>query len=229
MSIGSSFAAFGVVDGLLYLAARAIERLSAGRCRLIKYYLFAQPIAPAALAQCAAPSSVEVVKIAPDDPLIAEFPRVSQINLERFARGAICFAARAAGRFAGHVWIAKGRYVEDEVRCIYVLDPPGQVVWDFDVYVAPEHRLSGVFARLWQGVNEALAGEGFRWTCSRISAFNAASLAAHRRLGARRVHTALFLCLGSWQCALLTCAPYVHVSLAGAPTVTLRLAPRDGA
>ena len=118
------------------------------------------------------------------------------------------------------------RYDEDEVRCEDVLVPHGEVAWDFDAHVAPEFRMSRVFVQLWEAANEYLRLQGYRWTASRISAFNPASLASHKRFGAEHCHTALFLVVGPFQLTLLSLAPFVHVSArqASRPALVLHAA-----
>jgi len=135
----------------------------------------------------------------------------------------VCFAAENAGHLVGFIWIILDRYDEDEVRCEYVLVPSGEVAWDFDAYVAPEFRMSRVFVQLWEAANAFLRLHGYRWTASRISAFNPASLASHKRFGALHCHTALFLVVGPLQLTLLSLPPYVHLSAgqSGRPTLVL--------
>ena len=103
----------------------------------------------------------------------------------------------------GHIWLARGRYDEDEVRCRYILPGP-TTVWDYDVFVAPAFRATRAMARMWKGVSSALRIEGVMWTYSRISLFNAASVQTHEQLGARHLCTAVFLAIGPLQAALFT-------------------------
>ena len=131
------------------------------------------------------------------------------------------------GSFGGYIWISRGQHAEDEVRCRYILASPERSAWDFDVYVEPRLRLGRTLARLWWHVDQALAGEGVRWCFSRISLFNSGSLAAHQRLGAVRLGTAVFLVLGPAQLAVLSVAPFVHASWGNSPGPQIRLAPPD--
>ena len=71
-------------------------------------------------------------------------------------------------------------------------EPLGEAVFDFDVYVFPEHRMGRAFVSIWGAVNRVLHERGIRWTFSRITRFNVASRNAHIRLGARRIGSALF-------------------------------------
>jgi hypothetical protein len=213
----------GWSNGLLYMTSRAMEALSRGAARIIKYRFVAQPVPNHMLAPASDASSTEIYCIAAADPLVQRFPRPKHVVAKRFADGAICFVAVKADTLVGFIWIKQNSYMEDEVRCLYVLDPPGAAAWDFDVWVAPEYRLTRAFARLWDTANAFLREQGYRWSISRISAFNPGSLAAHRRLGLTHLHTGLFLLLGPVQLAVLSCAPYVHLSTSPRRYPVLRL------
>jgi len=99
------------------------------------------------------------------------------------------------------------------VRCLYELDPAARAAWDFDVYVAPAFRATRLFGQLWEAANALLRERGHRWTFSRISGFNAASLAAHRRLGATDLGRATFLTLGPLQVSVFSISPFFHFAL----------------
>lgn len=200
----------GRLDGSLYLASRVLERASGGRMRIVKYHIVAQPIATAA--QLRHDGSTALMFCRPADPIAAVFPRPAAVIERRFAQGAQCLVAIVKQRFAGFLWLQHRRYEEDEVRCTYLLDPARHCVWDFDVYVDPAYRHGRTLARLWQAANEHLTASGVRWTCSRISAFNPASLAAHARLGAVTVDHAVFFVFGPWQLAIFSGTPFVHLS-----------------
>lgn len=142
--------------------------------------------------------------------------------------GAVCLAAENRDRFIGFIWLKEVEYPEDEVRCNYLLEPRGVSAWDFDVYIDPAFRFGRTFVRLWDCANAWLRERGYRWSLSRISAFNPESIAAHDRLGTRRIGSAIFLRLGELQVAFLDRAPFVHVGWGGDQTPTLRLAaPND--
>lgn len=208
--LGESVSELGIANGLLATLARSIDRISDGRCRLFKYYFVAQPVPPGP-SKTADSSTTRIYRVSPEDGIIRQFPRPPQNILKRFADGAVCHVAEQTGKFAGFIWIKQERYFEDEVRCHYVLSPPTLLTWDFDAYVAPEFRMSRVFVRLWAGVNDYLREHGYRWTISRISAFNAASLASHKRFGLVRLHTGFFIVLGQCQVSVFTCRPYLHI------------------
>lgn len=220
----SVFNQFGVREGLYYLAAKALSAASRGHITFIRYHFVAQPIPETSTPgnRTSAKSTVRIVS--PGDPVVASFPRPAEVIANRFANGSTCFVAETNGRFSGFLWLAHGAYEEDEVRCRYVLADPSRCAWDYDVYVEPDFRIGRTFSRLWEAANTHLASEGVRWSLSRISAFNPASLAAHRRLGIRKVATASFLKCGRVQLSALDRRPYLHLSLSARRPV-LRLSP----
>ena len=213
----------GVSDALLWCVARAAQLTSGGRLRIYRYYFVAQPVPAENLSPGGRGAAIALRIVDAMDALVAQFPRPSEVIAARYRMGARCFAAEQHGRFVGFIWIKERQYPEDEVRCLYVLEPAGVAVWDFDVYIDPAFRHGRTFARLWDSANCWLRGHGYRWTLSRISAFNPDSLAAHRRLGTRRVGSATFVRLGRVQIALLARAPFVHVGWRDAQAPSLRL------
>lgn len=213
----------GPVAALVIAVDRLLRLASRGHARLVVYALTAQPIGNST-ERPLRPSVGTVVKaVAPSDGLVDVFPRPMAVLQQRYASGAECLAATVKGEFAGMLWIARRHYDEDEVRCLYSLSAPTRCVWDFDVYVTPAYRGTRVLARLWQTADQQLSTEGIRWSFSRIALNNAASLAVHQRLGARRVGTACFWVLGPLQISIFSQAPFAHVGLTGRQRPTLRL------
>jgi hypothetical protein len=210
----SAFDTFGPVDASLFLAGRALEKLSGGRCRIQKYILVAQPV-PAEPAQTAPgrSASMEIRSIGPDEASRLDWPRPREVIERRFAEGATCVAAFIKGRLAGFQWVSARPYEEDELRTLFVPLPPGRAAWDFDIWIAPEYRLGRVFIRLWEATNLRLRSAGVEWSMSRISAFAPESLRSHARLEARRLGSCVYLILGFLQISLLPCRPFVHVGL----------------
>jgi hypothetical protein len=221
------FREHGRLGGWLYLLHRALQALSGGRAGVVAYVLVGQPIGSGALAGVKPHPDTVVRPVLPGDPVIAAFPRPPEVIAARFAQGADCHVAEHKGRFAGHIWLAHGRYTEDEVRCEYHWADQPPCVWDYDVYVEPEYRLGRAMGRLWRGVDDALSARGVAWTLSRISRFNAASLNAHARLGARRCGWITVLVLGRWQLALMPHKPWVHGSGPGGRGPLLRVRSPD--
>lgn len=224
-AIRDSFRQLGGWNASLYLADRLLRAASGNRVRLIRYLLVAQPV-PALPMDSVRPSSTSPVhEVGSGHPMVERFPRPSEVIAWRFASGAVCYVAEVRGRFAGFLWLAFGGYDEDEVRCRYEFVDPASSVWDYDVYVEPEFRLGRTFVRLWDTANRRLAAEGVRWSFSRISAFNASSLAAHRRMGIRTLFSATFVCLGPLQLMLAGAAPFVHLGWSRRSRPVLRLHP----
>jgi len=226
-TIRTSVQSLGWSNGLLYLIARGLSAATGGRGRLIKYYFMVQPVPAEPLRALPKVSKTLVYQVSPGDAIIRTFPRPASVISRRFADGAVCFVAENEQNLAGFIWLRLDRYDEDEVRCTYLLEPAGKIAWDFDAYVAPEFRMSRAFVQLWEAANGFLRERGYRWTASRISAFNAMSLAAHKRFGAERLNTAVFIVAGPVQTAVLSFRPFVHVGTArgNPPIITLRPLP----
>ncbi len=227
MAIKTVFKEMGLRDGAWYGCTRVLEALSGGRVRLVKYYLVAQPIGQPGSKPMRPDAATTLRSVPAGDALEAAFPRPPAVLAMRRAAGAACTAALVRGEFAGFIWIQRGRYEEDELRCTYVLDDPVRSVWDYDVYVEPKYRVGRTMARLWSHVDAELAATGVRWSFSRISAFNPASLASHARLGIVRCGSALFLRVGPAQLSWVPQFPFLHLSFsdARAPRVHLRPPP----
>lgn len=203
----------GPLAGSLFAVKRLLEGVSAGRVRVHAYHLVAQPVKEAPMLGPRRGRSIEVREVDEAEVVSLPVPRPGAVISDRFRQGARCLAAYADGKFVGFLWYLVGPYEEDEVRCRFVPLPAGQASWDFDVYVDPSARLGLAFARLWDEANARLSSRGIRWSLSRISAFNAGSLAAHGRLGLARVASAVFLCAGSLQVTFASVRPFLHVAI----------------
>lgn len=207
-----SASAIGAWNTLLLAASRALDGMTGGRIQLVKYHIVVQPVAVAPSDRPVRTGTFAVEWVDARSPVLAQAPRPPEVLAARFAQGARCLAATRDGRLAGFLWYVPGAYDEDEVRARFVPSPAGQVAWDFDVMILPEYRMGRLFSALWGCAHAELAARGVRYTASRISAFNAASVAAHRRLGGRVTGSATFLTLGTLQVMWSTRAPRCHVS-----------------
>lgn len=223
------FRSHGWADGLLYALASAFRRATRGHVRLIKYYFVAQPVAAARVGSTPVAGKTRIYVGTALDDVIRQAPRPAQRLSDRFERRMWCVAADREGEFAGYIWLCPDLYEEDEVRCTYRWHPENAAMWDFDVFVAPAFRMTRVFSRLWEAAHEALRERQVAWTLSRIDAFNAGSLAAHQKLGAKSLAWGVFLGVGGWQLTLLSGSPFIHLSTSPArvPTLRLRLPPAD--
>jgi hypothetical protein len=185
----------------LYRLHRLLQVCSGGRAALHAYVLVAQPV-PETPAPQRASGQIACEPAGPDSPWTARFPRPEAVVRRRFEQGDACHVVTMRGEFAGHLWLAHGFYDEDEVRCRYQLPDTPPSIWDYDVYIEPQFRLTRAMQQLWVHVNATLSAQGVRWTFSRISLYNPASLSSHERLGAKRVGLAWFLVLGPLQMSL---------------------------
>lgn len=219
-----SASAIGTWNTLLLAASRALASLSGDRVQLVKYHIVVQPVAVAPADRPLRTGSFVIDGVAPGAAALAQAPRPPEVLAARFAQGARCVAATRDGRLAGFLWYVPGPYDEDEVRARFVPMPAGQVAWDFDVMILPEYRMGRLFAALWARAHAELAARGVRYTASRISAFNAASVAAHRRLGGRIVGSASFLTVGSLQAMWSSHTPRCHLSWRTSDRPTLAVA-----
>ncbi len=176
------------------------------------YTLMAQPVSPSVLPSPGRTPGFRIVEVSAADYDPAWFPRPAELVELRYRQGSVCFAAFRDDEALGCLWLCPGDYREDMVRCLFRPQPVGQAAWDFDVYIAPKHRLGRVFAALWQTGQRWLEQHGYRWSMSRIAAGNSASLRSHRRMGARSVGSVLFWRRGRWQLTLASRSPYLHWS-----------------
>lgn len=200
----------GWVNTALYLLARLLQRVSGGRWALFHYLFVAQYISDTPLTPLRG-ADIEIRQPDAADALPDDYPRPLSVVVQRYAQGASTLTAWRNGRLAGFLWLITTAYQEDEVRVRYRLAST-DAGWDFDVWVRPEQRLGWVFRRLWEAARQQLRRQGIRWSCSRISAFNAASLRAHAQIGVVQLGRAVFLRCGGWQWMFASQRPYFHLS-----------------
>ena len=217
-----TLAGLGPSATVLYLLARLIARISFGKVRLICYHITVQPL-PTPSPGLRPSARTQVREINYGDPVIAAFPRPSAVLNSRFERGHRCLVAETNGRFSGFIWFATDHYDEDEVRCRFQLGSPESTVWDYDIFVVPAFRTGRTFLRLWSTAATLLEDAGIRASFSRISAFNPASLASHKRLGAKRLCSAGFICAGPLQIACFSIRPWLHIGFGSEQPARLQL------
>ncbi len=200
----------GWVNAGLYLFSQLTDVFSVG-LSLKKYYFVAQFLNGQPLLPQRKGRQFIVVELLSDVQDTHPCPRPAPVIADRYAQGAVCLATYKGEEFAGCLWYVNPRYREDEVRCLYQL-VSAQAVWDFDVYVEPKFRLSPVFLKLWDATSAKLISEGYCWSLSRISAFNAMSLSSHKRMGAQVVGWAIFMRAGVVQLSIASLRPFLHIS-----------------
>jgi GNAT superfamily N-acetyltransferase len=208
----------GWVNAALFISARLASRCSGGHLKLRKYYLTAQPVARGELTPARRGRAIEVREAGATEIHATDFGRPAAAIEHRLRHGARCLLARRNDELLGFQWFATRDFPEDEVRCLYRLDPRDRCAWDFDIYVVPAARTLPVFSRLWDHCHELLRDAGIDQSLSRIDAFNSASLRSHARLGATPVAWALFVTLGPVQLAVFSSRPWFHVSWSGTPS-----------
>ena len=222
--IAGPFREFGALAGSLYAIDRVLRRISP-RLGLYVYELMVQPITGRPLLPPNLVRNLDFVEIGRGHPDLALMPARDDIKALRFEQGARCLGVYRKGKLIGYLWFCSGRYEEDEVRCTYHLAEQDRSVFDFDLYVIPEHRMGIGFMAIWHGANLFLSERGIHYTFSRLTRFNVASRRAHAHLGWRRVGRALFLQAWSAELMLSTLFPFVALTWRRGQRVRLRLAP----
>ena len=218
------FREFGFFAGLLYAIDRTFIRLFPA-CRLYFYEIMVQPIPDTALLPPRFSKQLEIREIKQGDAEVNFMPPPPAIKEFRFRQNALCLGAFRKGELIGYIWFCLRSYDEDEVRCTFVLTPADESVFDFDLYLFPEHRMGLGFVGLWNEANKFLHSRGIRYAFSRLTRFNLASRRAHQHLGWKRVGRTIFLQTGPVELMVGTISPYFHVSLAKSSRVRLKLSP----
>jgi GNAT superfamily N-acetyltransferase len=212
-NIRSTLRDLGAGNSLLLALARFLSWSTGSRARLHKYFIVAQPVLAGALTPPRRGREILVSEVTAAEILATPFGRPVHVIEYRLSQGCRCIVARKDSQILGFQWFTLQDYLEDEVRCHFELREADRCAWDFDVFVDPSARTKPVFAKLWDHCNQTFRGHGISTSVSRISAFNATSLHAHFRLGARVIGWAIFLCIGSFQLAAMTARPWLHLSL----------------
>ena len=210
--ISSPFKDFGPLAGTLYVIDRILGRISS-RLRLYAYELMVQPIPDKPLIPARLANSIKLREIRLGDPEVERMPARADIKASRFAQGATCLGAFQKEKFIGYIWFCRDKYEEDEVRCTYQLTPLGSAVFDFDLYLFPEHRMGLGFVALWNGANAYLHSLGIAFTFSRLTRFNLASRRAHKHLGWKLVARAVFFQAWRLEFMVATQFPYLGVTV----------------
>ncbi len=150
-------------------------------------------------------------------------PRPAKIIDFRFNQGARCLGLYQEQKFIGYIWFSAGCYLEDEVRCNYILEPADESVFDFDIFLFPEHRMGLGFVGIWNEVNKFLSQSNIHYTFSRLTRFNLASRQAHAHLGWQRLGQAIFLQVRRVEIMVATVSPYVSFTFKPSQRVKLKL------
>ena len=220
------FKEFGFGGGLLYTVNRALQAVSS-HLGLYAYEFMAQPIPSKPIVPPHLVKSFTFREIPPGHPDIARMPARADIKESRFEQGAMCLGTYRGEDLVGYIWLCFDRYREDEVRCDYHLADAAHSVFDFDLYILPQHRMGLGFMAVWHGANQFLHARGVTYTFSRLSRLNTASKRSHAHLKWRRIGQALIFKAWSAELMCLTIAPYIAVSFSPSRRTALRLGPMD--
>jgi len=220
--IVSPFKEFGFFAGSLYVLNRIFNSLSPN-FRLFYYELMVQPITDKPLLPGSLSSNIVIREIKPGDPELALMPIRKDILESRLQQQTICLGAFSKEKFIGYIWFCFGSYLEDEVRCIYDLSPENEAVFDFDLYLFPEHRLGLGFMAIWDGANKYLSSKGIKYTFSRLTRYNLPSRNAHAHLGWKVAAHAIILKAGTAEILMTNTSPYFHISLRESNWARLKL------
>lgn len=210
----------GLLNGLLYSLNRVYEKLT-GKGLIYKYYFYVQPVAKKPLLPSRFGKKYTLLELDKNSPYLKYFDRPKHVLDTRFHNGAKCFCAVKDNIPTGFIWISLGKYQEDEVRCIFNPVPSGENAWDFDVFISPHDRLGFSFALLWDHVNKWLTKQNYKWTSSRVSAFNPNSIRSHSRLGAQRVGYGTFIKISGMEIGLFSKKPYLSISRNNWPVIDI--------
>ena len=212
-SVKQNIEQLGVLRAVLYGASKLLTKVSRGRSALIVYDIVAQPLAAFAAPADGRPSPFVLTPCQPRDGIIAQFPtdRVPGIFELRFKQGHRCHVLTKADAFVGFIWLASGHYAEDTLRADYQFDA-ARAVWDFDLHIEPQYRLSRAYATLWQQLAQGLQNDGINWSLSRISAFNPRSLKSQYRAGARRLGGVTVCRIGNLELMMCSYRPRFNIT-----------------
>lgn len=220
----SPFKEFGLFAGLLYAIDRVFQKTST-HLRLYVYEFMVQPIPEKPLLPARLTRNLEIREIKQGDPEVSLMPARADIKESRFRQNAICLGAFQSGRFVGYIWFCFRAYEEDEVRCTYTLTPEKEAVFDFDLYIFPEHRMGLGFIGLWNGANQFLNERGIKYTFSRLTRFNLASRRAHKHLGWKAAGRAVFMRAWNVELMVATIFPYLTITIGKKQRALLTLHP----
>lgn len=218
----SPFKLLGILGGLGYIIDRALSRIS-GRTRLYIYDFMVQPITDKPLIPAQFAKNLRIREVRQGEPELDLMPRSASMRKMRFDQGAECYGAFRKDELVAYIWFRQGGYKEDEVRADYLLSPMQQSVFDFDVYVYPEHRMGLAFVGLWDGVNSMLHERGIRHSFSRLTRYNTASKKSHDRLRWRHVASAVILKAWNLELMFANIHPYVSLTFGDASRPKLHL------
>lgn len=210
--ISESLKTYGPVDGLLYLINRLSARLLRGVFRVTRYQFLAMPTNATIPSPRRLGKDILTRYLTPREIESLGPPRPAEVLRSRLEQGSWCLGAFKNEQLLGFIWLQYSDYLEDEVRCRYVLPASGDCAWDYDLYIDPNFRNSAAFLKLWKDALAVLDESGKKWSLSRVSVFAPHSLRAHLRMGAIQIGSACFVSIFGLQIMAAGLPPYFHVS-----------------
>jgi len=225
IKFSQAYREMGLINLLFYALDRLLSRISNNNFRLYKYLLVVQGVKAKPILASHRANKICIKNISQHEANELSFPRPHKVIESRYHQSAHCLGAFSEDELVGFIWFNFGDYVEDEVRCIFSPQPTAKLAWDYDIYIAPNYRNGLTFVKLWDAANQFMREKKIEYSMSRISAFNSQSIASHKRMGAIKLGSAIFICLGKIQIFLATVPPYVHVSASdkAGPTIVLNV------
>ena len=186
----------GAVDAFVFALHRVVNLLSLRSLSIQRFYLFAQPLVKVPQLSKRRGGAITVSLCTDADRLVNELPRPRQELEARLQAGSTCYIAEVDDVIAGCMWLHRGRYFEEELGVVVRCEPLDACVWDYDVFVLPEHRGGFVFPKLWSEVAQRLMAEGVTHSVSLAYAHNDASIRSHCRMGSFAIGSGLLLAMG---------------------------------
>jgi hypothetical protein len=153
--------------------------------------------------------------LAPNDPLLAALPRPLAETTGRLSSGAACIVALEDGALAGFLWLQTGCAMDAESGVRFAPAPADATVWDFDVYIDPQHRGGLAFYRLWSQTGELLRARRVGHSVSLVWSHNDDSIRSHQRLGAFPIASGVQVSFGSSRLQIGDRAPRLRWLSAG--------------
>lgn len=208
------------VIGAIGMASYALAYLCT-RARHVAYYRFGIVVVDAARLP-GLPRGYSWRLLGPQELAAHRIDVDAAAQSARFAEGLQCLATfDRNGALAGVSWMGKRSHEDPQYGVRYLL--PANAAWDTGLWVPEDKRMTRAFSAVWAAMGEWLAREGLDCTISSIADYNAASIASHRRLGARRLRTITVLRLGALQLTM-GARPWLRWrGKAGPPTVSFSL------
>lgn len=186
-------AELGRADALLYCLDR-LGQATGGRIGFTRYLLVAQPVVSLAISGLG--STITVRPLESLAGLSNETTLTAKSLAARTARNTICFGAFVGDKLVGFACISLVPHDDEILNIRFITAPANKTAWDYDLFIAPGHRLGVVYAKLWNEMFAFLKSRGIEWTISHIASYNLHSWRSHSRMGAVPIGSLIVIRLG---------------------------------